>query len=153
MVHVDRVGHVVVKVRSLERSVPFYRDVLGLEDVARFQSKNMGGTMAFFRCGPANHHDIALFEVGEEAADPPKKSIGMAHMALRVGKSLDELREARDWLQRHNVPFGRTVDHTVSQSIYLADPDGNEIELYVDDPSEIWVEHPELVASGKPLEI
>ena len=64
MINVTNVGHVVLKVRDLERSVRFYRDVLGLKDVAR---ATFDRPMAFFSATGENHHDIGLFEIGPDA--------------------------------------------------------------------------------------
>ncbi len=63
-ISVQGVGHVVLKGRDLERSVRFYRDVIGLKEVAR-----LGARMAFFSAGE-NHHDLAVLEVGKDARLP-----------------------------------------------------------------------------------
>jgi len=65
-----KLGHAVLKVRSLAVSVPFYRDVIGLTEVARH-----GGRMAFFSCGE-NHHDLALLEIGAQAQSPKNHQVG-----------------------------------------------------------------------------
>ena len=96
-VGVQKLGHAVLKVRSLAVSVPFYRDVLGLTEVARY-----GGQMVFFSCGE-NHHDLALLEVGPQAASPGDRQVGLYHLAFKVGDSLDELRTFRDHLAAHGV--------------------------------------------------
>lgn len=142
---VERVGHVVLKVRSLARSVPFYRDVLGLREVAR-----LGDRMVFFTATGANHHDLALLEVGEQAPLPAREGVGLYHVALKIGDSLEQLRAARDHLAAHGV-VSRASDHHVSQSLYLNDPDGNGIELYVDADPAIWRENPASVATVRPL--
>lgn len=140
-------GHVVLKVRSLERSIPFYRDVLGMKEVARYRDK-----MAFFSLG-SNHHDLGLLEVGEHAETPPTAGIGLYHVAFKVGDSLDELRECKAHLERHGVPILGMSDHGVSQSLYLADPDGIEIELYVDADPALWRDNPAAVMTVKPLRL
>jgi len=94
---VHKLGHAVLKVRSLEVSVPFYRDVLGLAEVARY-----GSHMAFFSCGES-HHDLGLLEVGAQAAPPVDRQVGLYHLAFKVGESLDELRACRDHLAAHGV--------------------------------------------------
>ena len=80
--HASKLGHAVLKVRSLEASVPFYRDVLGLTEVARY-----GSQMAFFSCGD-NHHDLALLEVGMQATSPVSSQVGLYHLAFKVGDCL-----------------------------------------------------------------
>ena len=148
-IKVRNVGHVVLKVRDAERAARFYRDVLGLKEVAR---GNFGRPMVFFSAGE-NHHDVALLEVGPDAPLPQGGDVGLYHVALRIGTTLDELRAAKAHLEAHGFTKLRVVDHRVSQSIYLNDPDGNGIELYVDADPAIWREDPSRVASGGPLEL
>ncbi len=142
---VKALGHVVLKVRDLNRSVPFYAQVLGLKEVAR-----MGDRMVFFSIA-GNHHDLALVQMGSEAPAAPETSPGLAHVAFKVGDSLDELRAMKDWLEMHGVRPDRTADHRVSQSIYFHDPDGNQIEVFVDSDPRIWREDPTTVATRLPL--
>jgi catechol-2,3-dioxygenase len=141
-------GHVVLKVRSLDRSLPFFRDVLGLPLVARALIRDC--PMAFFSIA-GNHHDLALMEVGMQAPEAPDQAPGLAHVALRIGDTLDQLRDARSWLETNGVAIERTVDHRVSQSVYVSDPDGNRIELYVDADPGIWRDDPSSVAYSEPL--
>ena len=149
-IKVRNVGHVVLKVRDVERAVPFYRDVLGLKEVAR---GTFGRPMVFFSATGENHHDIALFEVGSEAVPPTEHGVGLYHVALRIGHSLEELRAAKAHLEANGITNFRLRDHTVSQSIYLDDPDGNQLELYVDADPAIWHQDPAAVATSIPLEV
>jgi catechol 2,3-dioxygenase len=142
---VQGVGHVVLKVRSLERSAAFYSGVLGLRVVGR-----LGDRMIFFSAG-SNHHDLACLEVGASAPTPPRDAVGLYHVALKIGDSLDELRAAKALLEAHQVPIRAISDHVVSQSIYLEDPDGNAVELFVDADPGIWAENPAAVAQARPL--
>jgi catechol 2,3-dioxygenase len=141
---VESLAHVVLKVRRLEKSIPFYRDVLGLKLVARYR-----GAMAFFSAG-SNHHDIALLEVAD-ASQPPSRSIGLYHVAFKIGNSLDELRAFKTHLEKHGVAILGMSDHRVSQSLYITDPDGIEIEILVDADPKIWQENPAAVATVGPL--
>ena len=149
-IRVRNVGHVVLKVRDLERAARFYRDVLGLKEVAR---GTFGSLMVFLSATGENHHDIALFEVGPDAAAPEENRVGLDHVALRVGHSLGELRAAKAHIEANGVRDLRLRDHTVSQSIYLDDPDGNRLELYVDADPDIWRNEPSAVATSIPLEL
>ena len=142
---IQGVGHVVLKVRDLERSKAFYEGVLGLKEVACFP-----GRMVFFSAG-SNHHDLAVMAVGADAPAPPDHAVGLAHVALKIGDSLEVLREAKAQLDAHQVPIQGTRDHRVSQSIYCEDPDGNTIELFVDGDPAIWTEDPSAVATIEPL--
>jgi catechol 2,3-dioxygenase len=145
---IERVGHVVLKVRSLERSVPFYRDVLGLREVARLHGRM--GVMVFFSATGENHHDLALLEVGADAPRPEPQAVGLYHVAFKIGDSLEALRAARDVLAARGIRYA-LADHRVSQSLYVNDPDGNGIELYVDADPRIWRDDPSAVATVGPL--
>jgi catechol 2,3-dioxygenase len=145
-IHVERLGHIVLNVRDLARSVAFYGGVLGLPEVARFR-----GNMVFFSATGENHHDLAVQEVGHDAPSSGPNGVGLAHVALKIGNSLDQLRAAKAQLDAAGIAIVRIENHRVSQSIYLRDPDGNEVELYVDDDPRIWREHPEAVATADPL--
>jgi catechol 2,3-dioxygenase len=144
---IQGVGHVVLKVRDLERSARFYTGVLGLREVGR-----LGDRMVFFSAG-ANHHDLAVLRVGPEAPAPARDAVGLYHVAFKIGDSPAELREAKARLEAHGVPILGLSDHRVSQSIYLADPDGNGLELYVDADPAIWSEDPSSVATVRPLSL
>lgn len=150
MIRVRNVGHVVLKVRELERAARFYRDVLGLKEVAR---GTFGRAMVFFSAAGENHHDLALFEVGSDATPVDQKGVGLYHVALKIGNSLEELRAAKAHLEANGITDLRLRDHHVSQSIYLDDPDGNRLELYVDADPAIWHEDPSVVATSVPLEL
>lgn len=146
-INVQGVGHVVLKVRSLERAVRFYGDVLGLKEVGR-----LGTKMAFFSAG-SNHHDLAVLEVGAGAALPERGAVGLYHVALKIGDDLEALRAAKAHLDAHGVEILALREHRVSQSIYLNDPDGNGLELFVDADPAIWREDPSRVATTEPLQL
>ncbi len=145
---IQALGHVVLKVRNLDRAVAFYSDALGLRLAARQPIR--GTPMAFFAIA-GNHHDLAVMEVGERAISPPEDSIGLAHFALKIGNGLEELRSARDHLTAKGIRIERIVDHHVSQSLYLRDPDDNTIELYVDADPSVWQADAARVAHSEPL--
>lgn len=140
-------GHVVFYVKDLERSLAFYRDLLGFREIGRA----FGGRAAALTSG-RTHHEFLLIEVGAAPGPPKGHRIGLYHIGIKVGNSLDELRAAKAELDKAGVPISGMSDHTVSQSLYLADPDGNEIELYVDADPALWADDPAAVLSPiKPL--
>ena len=140
-------GHAVLRVRDLERSLAFYRDTLGLKEVARY-----GGRMVFLSCGE-NQHDLALQEIGKGAPDPNSAAVGLYHLAFKVGDNLRDLIEMKAKLEGAGVQIVGTSDHTVSKSLYMLDPDGIEIELYIDEDPAIWKTNPQAVATIKPFAI
>jgi catechol 2,3-dioxygenase len=147
-IKVEGVGHVVLKVSDIERSLGFYRDALGLIEVARMP---VGHRQMVFLSTGANHHDVALLEVGPDARRPERSDIGLFHVALKIGEDLDALRAAKAHLEACGVEIGMIADHNVSQSIYLDDPDGNQVELFVDADPAIWQADPSTVAAIAPL--
>lgn len=144
---IKALGHVVLKVRDLNRSTPFYANVLGLKEVGRFDQDPF--RMVFYSI--ANHHDLALVETNAEAPSAPEQSPGLFHVALKVGDNLDDLREAKAWLESNGVKIDMVAEHRVSQSLYFSDPDGNAIEVYVDGDPAIWRDDPGAVAHMEPL--
>jgi catechol-2,3-dioxygenase len=78
--------------------------------------------------------------------------VGLYHFGLKVGDSDDELREVVKRLEETNVPVVGASDHTVTHSLYILDPDGNEVELYIDVPGVDWKADPDLImAPSRPL--
>ena len=143
-------GHVVFYVREMKRSLAFYRNLLGFELVGEMKHPLNAVALTSGR----THHEILLIEVG--AAPPPQKGhrLGLYHIGIKMGDSLDELQTVRNELNEAGVFISGMGDHTVSQSLYLEDPDGNEVELYVDDPSVDWKKDPaSVVAAIKPLRL
>lgn len=140
---VRSLGHVVLKVRDLERAEAFYAGLLGLPVATR--SPELG--MTFFTLG--DHHDFAIAAVGESAPAAPDNAPGLAHVAFKIGDDLDTLRAARAELEAAGIA-AVAREHGVSQSLYLRDPDGNVVEVYVDGADD-WRRDASLVARSDPL--
>jgi catechol 2,3-dioxygenase len=142
-------GHVVFYVKDLERSLAFYRDLLGFQEVGRIFS----GAAAALTSG-RTHHELLLIQVGDAPGPQQGRRRGLYHIGIKVGDSLDELKTAKRDLEQAGVTIEGMSDHTVSQSLYLRDPDGNEVELYVDANESIWKNNPQAVLSPiKPLRL
>lgn len=144
---IQSLGHVVLKVADLARSEAFYAGVLGLPVCARFDEQGM--KMTFFTLG--NHHDLAIMEVSGPATRPAETAVGLHHVAFCIGSGLDELVEAKAQLEAAGVTT-TPIDHEVTKSLYFDDPDGNNVEVYVD-ASDAWRSDPQRVAQLRPLEI
>lgn len=136
-------GHVVFYVKDLERSLGFYRDLLGFKEVGRI----FNGMAAALTSG-RTHHELLLIQVGDVPGPSSGKRRGLYHIGIKVGDSLDELRAAKRELETAGIAIDGMSDHTVSQSLYLQDPDGNEVELYVDADESIWKNDPAAVLSS-----
>jgi catechol 2,3-dioxygenase len=124
------VGHVNLTVADLERSLRFYRDLLGLHVTQRDEQS------AFLACG-AYHHHVALNRWDATATAPPPHSSGLHHFALRLPDTT-ALAEVVARLLRGGEELLGATDHGVNLAVYLRDPDGNGVELMVDRPSDEW---------------
>jgi len=146
MLQPQRIGHVVLKVRDIDRSIQFYRDVLGFQVVGQ-----MSNVMTFLTATGENHHDMALLRVGDQAPAPLPNAVGLYHVAIQLA-DMDALRQAHGVLTERGLLKG-AVDHGVSRSVYTADPDGNEIELYCDAPRSEWEGRVDEAMTVRPLRL
>ena len=146
---IKELGHLVLYVRDLDRSARFYGDVLGW---TRLDTPGLPFAAAAFSSG-RTHHELLLIEVGPDAQPQPRgRRIGLYHFGLKVGDSDDELRDVLRHIREAGVEIVGMSDHTVTHSLYILDPDGNEIELYIDVAGVDWHRDPSLVmAPIKPL--
>jgi catechol 2,3-dioxygenase len=139
----------VFYVKNLERSLAFYRDLLGFKEVGRI----FNGAAAALTSG-RTHHELLLTQVGDAPGPPDGRRRGLYHIGIKIGDSLAELRVAKRELEQAGMTIDGMSDHTVSQSLYLRDPDGNEVELYVDADKSVWKTNPAAVLSPiKPLHL
>ena len=150
---VRELGHLVLYVRDLGRSVAFYRDILGWQQILPAPGEAPVGAAGF--SSGRTHHELLLIEVGADAAPiPVGRRVGMYHFGLNVGVTDDDLRAALAAVQEAGATVVGSADHTVTHSLYILDPDGNEIELYVDVPGVDWKSNPTLVgAAVRPLRL
>ena len=139
-INISKMGHAVLNVTDLERSLRFYRDVLGLHEVAR---RDFDGLQWVFLSAGNSHHDLALVQA----------SPGLHHLAFNLDGSLPELADTNASLHAAGIDVHATLDFRVSQALFISDPDDNLIELYVDTPGEPWRTQPTLVANADPLDL
>ncbi|HLX77677.1 MAG TPA: VOC family protein [Acidimicrobiales bacterium] len=151
---VKELGHLVLYVRNLDRSASFYREVLGWHQIAG-PGADVEVAMPFRAAafsGGRTHHELLLIEVGEDAPGPPPgRRTGLYHFGLKVGDTDDDLRAALASVEAAGGRIVGTADHTVTHSVYIFDPDGNEIELYIDVEGVDWSDPKQLLAEIKPL--
>ena len=132
-----RIGHVHLKVADLERSLAFYCGVLGFELMQRY------GTQAAFISAGGYHHHIGLNTWESQGGSPPPPgTTGLYHVAI-LYPTRAALADALVRLAEAGVPLQGASDHGVSEALYLSDPDGNGIELYVDRPEAQWPRTPD----------
>jgi catechol 2,3-dioxygenase len=139
------IGHASFVIRDLDRSLAFYRDVLGFRELTR------SGRSASL--GAADGRVLLNLDERPDAALRPRRSAGLFHVAILVpsrvalGSSLRRLVE-RGW------PLSGVADHLVSEALYLDDPDGLGLEIYRDRPRQTWRRHgDEIVMGTEPLDI
>jgi catechol 2,3-dioxygenase len=127
-----RIGHVHLKVSDLEKSLEFYRDLLG------FEVQQYYGDSAVFISAGGYHHHIGLNTWHSKNGGPaPINTAGLYHTAI-VYPTRKDLAIAVKKLLEANYPLTGASDHGVSEAIYLNDPDRNGVELYWDKPKEEW---------------
>lgn len=142
-------NHAVLYVRDARAQQRFYADVLGFTTVVGDDD----GRFAFMRAPASeNHHDIAFFSIGADAAPSTagRTSVGLYHLAWQVA-TIEELAKTRQRLQEAGALVGAS-DHGANKSLYAVDPDGLEFEVMYLVPSAEWgdEEHEAIV---RPLDL
>lgn len=131
------IGHIHLKVGNLEKSLEFYRDLLG------FEVTTMYGNQAAFLSAGDYHHHIGLNTWHSKDMPPASANgVGLYHTAI-VYPTRKDLAVIYDRLRRAHYPLTGAADHGVSEALYMNDPDGNGVELYWDRPREQWPYHPD----------
>ena len=144
------IGHVHLKVADIDRALAFYQGVLGFDLVMR-----LGDSAAFVSAGGYHHH-IGLNTWHSRGGTPaPPRHTGLYHVAIRYPSRRDLAIVVRRLVDAR-VPLLGVADHGVSEAVYLADPDGNGIELYYDRPDAEWPRNPDgtlALAMADPLDL
>ena len=129
----SELGHVVFYVHDLQASLRFYTQAVGLQ----LQGHIFGGRGALLS-GGRTHHELLLIQAGDAPGPLQGRRIGLYHTGWKVGDDLDVLKRVYQRVIEAGYMIDGLSDHTISQSIYMKDPDGNEVELYVDNPAVEW---------------
>src|SRR5581483_10617209 len=114
------------------QSLPFYQNGLGMK-VHRIETTSSGEKIAHLGAGG---EDLLLLTENPDARDPGRAT-GLYHFAILVPSRFELGRSLRNFIQQE-IPMQGFSDHLVSEALYLADPDGNGIEVYRDRPRSEW---------------
>lgn len=132
MIKLKRIGHILLSVRDLERSLKFYTEILGFKVLERDPDRHGGVFLALGTYG----NTLDLFPSTDPDAFPrqkadlgrPRDGLGVKHTAFAV-ETEDDLKHAYFALQDAGVPIHKAVDHTSQKSVYFYDPDDNLLEI------------------------
>lgn len=127
---IHELGHIVLYVSNLTRSADFYKNILGFTEIHRDLHTSL------YSSG-RTHHELLLIEVGGNPTIKEYPKPGLYHIGFKIGNSDDELRTAISELTQEGILITGSANHHVTHSIYITDPDYNEIELYID-VDESW---------------
>lgn len=134
---IKELGHIVLYVTDITKMADFYRDMLGFREIDR------GPGMALFSSG-RTHHELLLIEIGGAPRERHAPEPGLYHIGFKIGDGPDALKAVYQELLGKGVAIIGSADHHVTHSLYILDPDGNELELYAD-VSDEWKTDPKAV--------
>ena len=145
---ISGLAHVVLQVRNRERSEAFYHGLLGLPIAARYEPVRS----TFFSIGN-DHHCFAIIEVGDDASLPDPRGAGLRHVAFRLADSPAELVSVKRRIEAAGATIQKILDHGITLSIYVKDPDDNVVELYIDVSDEWKGDASAVVLTPRPLRL
>ena len=137
------INHLVINVRDIEESHKFWTEILGFKQVGVSLRRN--GKMRFYsgdHGGQMNHHDIALCE-NPNLPKPPAdwsmfdQPVAINHIAITMPNREAWLKQLA-WLRAKGVKFERRVNHGMTHSLYIVDPNGYGVEVLYELPREVW---------------
>ncbi len=137
-------SHLVVNVRNIQATHDFYSEMLGFVQVGQIGGPGQDVDMRFYQGGGGSHHDIAFVQIPHPSQAPEivrwtmfPEAAGIVHIAFDYGTRDAWLAQIRH-LQDNGVEFLVRGNHGMTHSAYVADPDGNGIEILYDLPREVW---------------
>jgi len=143
------VNHLVLNVRDIERSHKFWTEIIGFRQVAALKPKPNRPPlkMRFYSGvdeeGRVNHHDLALAEIPNPPADSSEtwglspQRVGLNHVAITYPDRASWLKQL-EFLRAKGVPFHLRINHGMTHSVYISDPDGHGIEVLYELPADVW---------------
>ncbi len=138
------INHLVINVRDMEESHKFWTEILGFKQVGQSSRR----PMRFYsgdHSGQMNHHDIALCE-NPNLPKPPENwamfdlPVAINHIAITMPNREAWLKQLA-WLRQNGVKFHRRVNHGMTHSLYISDPNGYGVEVLYELPREVWGEN------------
>jgi catechol-2,3-dioxygenase len=141
-------NHLVLNVRNLEESHRFWTEIVGFKQVGELRKTPQRPNPAKMRFysgdhdGHMNHHDLALIENPNLPAPPAEwgmngAPMAISHIAISFPNREAWLRQL-EWVQSKGVRFNRRIDHGMTHSLYINDPNGYGVELLYELPREVW---------------
>jgi catechol 2,3-dioxygenase len=144
------VNHLVLNVTNMEASHRFWTEIMGFRQVAELRPRpgRPPMKMRFYsgvdEKGAVNHHDVALAEIHAEptAGDQQPwslapRQVGLNHVAITYPDRESWLKQLA-FLRSKGVPFHLRINHGMTHSVYISDPDGHGIEVLYELPHEFW---------------
>lgn len=127
-----QLGHLVVKVRDLERAEDFYTRILGLTVTAKFD-----GHAVFMSANTELSHELLVVPFDDDEPDSEEKGQRLVHMAWQM-ESFEDLKALHQRLKDNDIEIVRIGDHGLSLGVYFCDLDDNELEAYYELPKSEW---------------
>jgi catechol 2,3-dioxygenase len=141
------INHIVLNVRNIEESHRFWTEIVGLKQVGALKPRSDMGPVPPMRFysgdhdGKMAHHDVALVE--NPNLPPPKDwaLFGMPqainHIAIAMPNRVTWLKRLA-FLQKRGIKFHYRINHGMTHSVYISDPNGYGVELLYELPRELW---------------